>query len=370
MTRLEDVIRQLEIIAPPALAESWDNVGLLVGDASAKVTRTLLTIDYTDAVAVEAREGNYDLVISYHPVIFEGVKRVTAQRSTRLIFDAIRRGISIYSPHTALDVADGGTNDVLADTLSLGHRQPLRKREPQSNHYKLVTFVPSDSIEQVSDALFKSGAGQIGAIGNYTKCSFRSAGVGTFQGNDASNPTIGTSGSFERVDEIRLEVLIEKAGVSQALRALRTAHPYEEVAFDLQLLAPVTPPVGIGRVGTLPSEITLEMVANLLRRSIGVDHLMVGGDNDAMIKTVAICAGAGGDLVRDAIAAKADLFITGELRHHSVLEALRSNMNVICTLHTNSERLTLTRLAERLRGALPNVEFTVSRVDRDPLRIT
>lgn len=369
MTPLAELLRALETIAPLGLAEPWDNVGLLVGDRAATVSRALLTIDYTDDVAAEVRREKADLVIAYHPVIFDGQKRITADRSMRLIFEAIRDGIAIYSPHTAFDVADGGTNDVLADTLSLGNRKPLRYRETKPTHYKLVTFVPSDAVDRVADALFSAGAGSIGKIGNYTHCSFRSAGTGTFKGNERSNPTVGEPGKLERAEEVRLEVILEHAFAQRAVDALKKAHSYEEVAFDLQMLAPLTVPAGIGRVGTLPSDITLEMVGNLLKRALGVDHLLYAGDKDAMIRTVALCAGAGGDLLKDAVAARADLFITGELRHHGVLEALRAGMNVICTLHTHSERLALTHLARRLGEAVPKVDFIVSSVDRDPLSI-
>lgn len=369
MKPLNEVLKELETIAPLELAETWDNVGLLVGDRSATVSRALLTIDYTDDVAAEAREQKCELVISYHPVIFEGHKRMTSDRATRLIFDAIRNGVAIYSPHTALDVAEGGTNDVLADCLSLGNRRPLRYRETKPTHYKLVTFVPTDAVDKVADALFAAGAGSIGQIGNYTNCSFRSPGIGTFKGNDASNPAVGEAGKFERVEEMRLEVILEKSHAQTAVEALRKAHPYEEVAFDLQMLAPLTVPAGIGRVGTLPSEITLEMVANLLKRSIGVNHLLLAGDKDAMVKKVAICAGAGGELVKDVLASKPDLYITGELRHHSALELQRAGVNVICTLHSNSERLTLQHVARRLREAIRGVEFMLSSRDRDPFQI-
>lgn len=369
MNRVSDVVAEIEKIAPPALAEPWDNVGLLVGEATAPTRRVLLTIDYTDDVAAEVRESKCDFVICYHPVIFDGIKRLTSSRNTRLVFEAVRDGISIYCPHTALDAADGGTNDVLADTLSLQNRQALRYGDSPSTHYKLVTFVPPDAADRVADALFAAGAGSIGKIGNYTHCSFRSAGTGTFKGNEDSKPTVGKAGELERVAELRLEVLVDKQSAPRAIQALREAHPYEEVAFDLQVLAPLTVPAKVGRVGQLPSPITLEMVANLLKRSIGLDHLLMAGNKDTMIKTVALCAGAGSELVKEVLKAKADLYITGELRHHSVLELLRAEVSVLCTLHTNSERLVLSRLADRLRTTLPGVEWIVSSRDRDPLRI-
>src|SRR3989440_9194913 len=156
---LSDLIRILESIAPTGLAESWDNVGLLAGDPGQPVTAALLTIDYTPQVAEEARQHRCDLVVAYHPPIFDGLKRIAAPS---LIFDAIRRGVAIYSPHTALDVADGGTNDMLADVLGLQDRQPLRLIEPKALACKLVTFVPEAEVERVAAALFDAGAGRIG----------------------------------------------------------------------------------------------------------------------------------------------------------------------------------------------------------------
>lgn len=367
MIRLQTIIEAMEKIAPLGAAESWDNVGLLVGDRAQTVTRVMLTIDYTANVAAEAMEASCDLVIAYHPPLFKPVARLTADRPTGLLFDAIRRGTAIYSPHTALDAAEGGTNDVLADGVSLADRRPLRIAQPTARYLKLVTFVPADALEKVSDAIFVAGAGKIG--GNYSRCSFRTEGTGTFQGDEGSSPAVGKAGQFESVPEVKIETVLPIDKVEPVLAALRKSHPYEEPAFDLVSL--VTPPEtnGQGRLGKLPGEATLEMVANLLKRYLDVDRLLISGDPDRLIRKVAICAGAGGSLLPEAIAAKADLFITGELRHHDALAAAAAGVSVIATLHSNSERIALTRLAERLRGAVGGVEFVLSKSDRDPFTI-
>lgn len=365
-TKLSEFIAAIESFAPTSLAEPWDNVGLLAGDRSQAVARAMLTIDYTPDVADEARQAGCDLIVSYHPPIFEGHKRITADGATALVFDAIRRGVAIYSPHTALDVAEGGTNDVLGDAIALTHRRPLRLRDARATHHKVIVYVPTDAGDRVADAMFDAGAG---GIGRYSRCSFRGEGVGTFQGDETTNPAIGSAGTFERVAETRLEMLAPIATLDRVLAAMKAAHPYEEVAFDLLPLVPTAAPVGIGRIGTLPSAITLEMVTNLLKRSLGVDRLLIAGDPNAMISTVAVCAGAGGELLKDAIAAKADLYLTGEIRHHDALRANRAGMNVICALHSNSERATLAVLAKRLGERLPGVAFSISQQDRDPFQI-
>src|SRR5690348_8683031 len=196
--KLSDLISTLEQIAPTRYAESWDNVGLLAGDPAQQVSKALLTIDYTADVADEARRLGCDAVIAYHPPIFDPIKRITAGS---LIFDAIRRGVAIYSPHTALDVAEGGTNDVLCDILGLQDRSPLRLADTKASQYKLVTFVPEEHLERVSRALFEAGAGR---IGKYSSCSFRSNGTGTFFGEEGTQPSVGQSGRLEEAPEIRI----------------------------------------------------------------------------------------------------------------------------------------------------------------------
>ncbi|MGC4056844.1 MAG: Nif3-like dinuclear metal center hexameric protein [Chitinophagaceae bacterium] len=364
---MAEFVDVLDSIAPPSLAEPWDNVGLLVGDRAQPVRRALLTIDYTPAVAVEAKEKSCDVIVAYHPPIFEAVKRITASKPNDLLFDAIRRGIAIYSPHTALDVADGGTNDVLADVLSLSERRPLKLRDAKSTEFKLVTFVPENAVEKVSEALFAAGAGR---IGNYSSCSFRSRGQGTFFGEAGTNPTVGQAGKLEIADEVRIETVVPIRSISTVVAALRTAHPYEEPAFDLQTLAAPPLAIGLGRVGRTPGDATAEMLVNLLKRALGVGSVLLAGDPQKLVRKVAVCAGAcGGDLLKEAIAQNVDLYITGEMRHHDALLAVRAGLTVVCTLHSNSERITLPRYADLIRAKMSSVELLMSSVDADPFTI-
>ena len=369
---LRHVIDVLEEIAPTRNAEAWDNVGLLVGDPAQAVTRAIFCIDYTAAVAAEAQQAKCDLVIAYHPVIFDPIKRIVAGQSN-VVFDAIRRGVAIYSPHTALDVADGGTNDMLADAIGIapadqgGTRGPLRLIEPKANQYKLVTFVPEKDVERVAQALFAAGAGR---IGNYTQCSFRSPGTGTFYGEEGTtNPTVGRSGKLEQAPEIKVETVMPIARLSEVLSALRAAHPYEEPAFDLVQLAAPPEKLGQGRLGKLASPAPCAQVIERIKRELGLNHLLLAGPSDGTITTAACCAGACGDLLNDALKAKAELYLTGEMRHHDALRAASAGMTVVCTLHSNSERAVLKRLAERISGRLPDLAVTISEADRDPFAI-
>ena len=360
--KLADLVAALEEIASTRLAESWDNVGLLAGDPEQNVTRAMLCIDYTREVAREAAKSKCDAIIAYHPPIFDGLKRITAGS---VIFDAIRRGVAIYSPHTALDVAAGGTNDVLADALGLQDRAPLRIVEPKANQYKLVTFVPEKDVERVARALFDAGAGR---IGDYTQCSFRSPGTGTFFGAEGTNPTVGRRGKLERASEIRIETVMPIARLNEVLSALRQSHPYEEPAFDLVQLAAPPEKIGQGRIGSVPRTDRAAIFARI-KSALKLSHLLIAGPLRGPVTRAACCAGSCHEFLDDAIAADAQLFLTGELRHHDALKAAAAGMTVVCTLHSNSERAVLTRLKRRLGAALPRFAVVLSRTDRDPFAV-
>lgn len=363
--KLTDLCAAMESIAPTRHAESWDNVGLLVGDVSQPVARVLLTIDLTREVFDEAVEVGCDCVIAYHPPIFEPIKRLGAGS---VVYDAIHRGMAIYSPHTALDVAANGTNDVLADALYLADRRPLRAIKPASaGHVKLVAFVPAADVETVAGALANAGAG---IIGDYTRCSFRSPGTGTFLGGESTTPAVGRKGALERVEELRLEMVVPLARLSQCVAALRESHPYEEPAFDVvPLLEPAPAGVGMGRIGTFADPVARDVLVARVKRELMIDHVLVAGPTSGEVTTVACCAGSCGSMLDDAIAHGVELFLTGELRHHDALKAARAGVTVVATLHSNSERRALTRLAESLAAALPKLLVQVSRRDRDPFAV-
>lgn len=360
---LSRIVAQLERIAPTRDAESWDNVGLLAGDPRQDVSTALLTIDYTDEVARERESLGCELVIAYHPPIFHPIKRLTAGD---LVFEAVRRGIAIYSPHTALDVAEGGTNDVLCDVLGVSRRWPLKLSESKTAQYKLVTFVPEDAVEKVSHALFDAGAGR---IGKYSACSFRSSGTGTFFGEEGTHPTVGQSGRMESAPEVRLETVVPIAKVATVVEALRKSHPYEEPAFDLNQLAAPPQGIGIGRLGEFDVPLPRSQLLDRVKRGLEINHLLVAGPTEGAARRVAVCAGACGELLDQAIAEQAELYLTGEMRHHDAIKAARAGLTVVCTLHSNSERLALKRLKQRLEEGLPGLACHLSRSDRDPFAV-
>lgn len=359
MMQVNDLVNAMEQIAPTRFAETWDNVGLLAGDPNREIRRIFLTIDYTQEVAAEGRQWGCQAVVAYHPPIFQPLKRLSAGG---VVFDAIERGVAIYSPHTALDVADGGTNDLLADVLGLEGRLPLRPMEAKAGHCKLVTFVPREQVGPVSEAMFSAGAGR---IGNYTHCSFQSDGVGTFWGQEGANPTVGSAGQLERVDEVRLEAVVPVDGIRPVIEALRRSHPYEEPAFDLVQLAAVPADRGQGRIGTI-KPMTRRQIIERIKHELGLSQVLVAGPVEGTITRAAACAGSCGDLLQDALRQKAELYLTGEMRHHDALAAAQAGMTVICTLHSNSERAVLRRVQRRLQEMLAGVEVECAQSDRDP----
>ncbi|MFH1418911.1 MAG: Nif3-like dinuclear metal center hexameric protein [Planctomycetota bacterium] len=359
----------MERIAPTRAAEDWDNVGLLAGDAAWPVRKVLLTIDMTAAVLDEAKRGRIDAVVSYHPPIFRAVKRMVPDRSQQegLAAEALAHRIAIYSPHTALDAAPGGTNDTLASLCGLRDLRPMTTIATGEPQCKLVVFVPVAQVEGVAEAIFAAGAGR---IGEYEKCSYRLSGEGTFFGTDTTNPAIGKRGRLERVEEIRLEAVLPKRRVADVTTAVRRSHPYEEPAFDVYPLEAVANEgIGSGRIGDFAKPVKVSAIAKALARKTGATNAMLIGGPGRNVKRGIVYVGAAGsmpfEIACDACG-EGDVVITGEVSHHSALRYQRCGAAVVALGHWASERPALRPLAVRLKREQPDVEVSVSRADRDP----
>jgi dinuclear metal center YbgI/SA1388 family protein len=365
------VIDHLEKLAPPCLSAEWDNVGLLLGSRSAGVTRIMTCLTVTPESAGEAIERKADLIVSHHPILFRAVKRLTEDSSEgRMLLGLIRANVAVYSPHTAFDNAAGGINELLARKLGLVEVGPLRLNSQTrsagegTRQIKLVVFVPDSDLARVSDALFAAGAGR---IGEYSECSFRLAGTGTFHGSAASNPTIGQKGRREEASEWRLEVVCPERRLGEVVAAMRKAHSYEEPAFDLYPLAPLPATTGEGRLGSLPMAVPLADLAGRLRQAISCGRVQIVGEASRQVRRVAIVCGAGGELMNDAIRAQADVFLTGEMRFHDYLAARAQGLALLLPGHYATERCGVEDLAARLRAAWPDVEIWASEKEVDPV---
>lgn len=359
--RLRDVLLALEQIAPLRHAESWDNVGLIAGDPAAPVTRALLAIDATAAVADEAARERCELIVAYHPPVFEGMKSVPA---TSLVHRAIRDGIALYSPHTALDVAPGGTNDLLADVLGLGARAALKPAPPRETSCKLVALVPVGEVDRAAQALFDAGAGATVSHAEYVR---RSPETGTLGGGEGVSGGAGEGPG--RTPLARLEATVPLARQEAVIEALRAALPGEELPFEIVRLVARADGTGIGRAGVLPAPVPRGELIERIKRGLGVQALLVAGPTAGEVTRVAVCAGAGRGLLNEALARKTELYLTGELPHHDALRAAAAGMTVVCALHSNSERATLPRVKARLEELVPGLEVRISQEDRDPFTL-
>jgi dinuclear metal center YbgI/SA1388 family protein len=360
-----DVSHVLETLAPAKLAQSWDNVGLLAGDPKHGCRSLLLCIDLTPEVMAEAISKKCDMILAYHPVIFKPISRVRADSTDTdaIIHKAITTGIAIYSPHTAMDAAPGGTNDVLAGMCDLNEVEPFEYVSESAKESKLVTFVPPTQLDAVCKAMSDAGAGR---IGDYEQCSYRLEGQGTFFGTDETNPAVGKKGQLETVKEIRIEMVAPNHRLPEIIDALLHAHPYEEPAYDVYPLA-APPSFGIGRVGQLPKGTTLQSLGQKLQEATGSEVAMMVGKPSARIRRAAVCVGAAGRLpLEKARSRDCDVVVTGEMRHHDALTLLRMNKTAIVLGHWESERPTLHYLGRLLPKLVRGLKVTVSRKDGGP----
>jgi dinuclear metal center YbgI/SA1388 family protein len=374
MLTVAAVVDHLERLAPTRLAADWDNVGLLLGDRAAPVSRIMTCLTVTPSSAAEAVDRQASLIVTHHPILFRAAKRLTADNSEgRMLLALARAGVAVYSPHTALDNAAGGINDLLAGKLGLVEVGPLRRGGPTTQarsasegtrQCKLVVFVPENDLARVQDAVFAAGAGR---IGEYRECSFRLAGTGTFFAGDAANPTVGQKGRREEVGEWRLEVVCPEARLGDVVAAMRKAHSYEEPAFDLYSLTAAPSGLGEGRVGQLPAASTLAELAVKLRAELRCGPVGVVGEPGRQVRRVAIVCGAGGDLLGDAVRARADVFLTGEARFHDYLAAQAQGLALLLPGHHATERCGVEDLAGRLRGQWDGVEVWASERESDPV---
>ena len=366
-TIVTDVCAAMEAIAPTALAQEWDNVGLLAGDLQAAVRRVMLTIDLTGPVVDEAIRKKIDLIVSYHPPIFKPIRSLCTPGSgmESLVFRCIRKGMAIYSSHTALDAADGGTNDALAHLCGIEQTDPLEYVDaPGEDQCKFIVFVPPQKLEGVADAIFRAGAGH---VGDYSRCSYRTRGEGTFFGGSTTRPAAGHRGRMEHVQEVRLESVVCTKDLARVIHAMRLVHPYEEPAFDIYPLTP--PPVrGIGRCGRLSKTTTLEKLARRLQFQTKATGVQIVGERAQSVDEVVIVAGAAGSLPFRIPLSDRHVIITGEIRHHDALTIGRYGCSAIALGHWASERPVLKPLTQRLAELLPGLSLSISASDCDPLR--
>lgn len=357
---ISDLITTLENIAPPDLAADGDTIGLQVGSRGREVRRVCVTLDVTQDIIDKAVSLAPDIIVAHHPLIHTPLAAVSEDSPVgRRVTKLIRSDIALYVMHTNFDCAPGGTNDVLADLLGLTDRSPLdvSRRDP---FYKIAVFVPGDHVERVRDAMAETGAGRIGM---YTYCSFRTPGIGSFVPLGLAQPFIGSVGKLEEVEEYRLEMICSGSWLDEVLPAMLEAHPYEEVAYDVYELANEPIPYGFGRVGNLKSPTTLPLFAELVRSTLEPKYMKVEGDPAKPIRRVALCSGSGSGMWNEAVKAGADVYLTGDTKHHDILDANAAGLAIIDAGHYETETPGMRSLADNLRVSLAGSGVDVAYIE-------
>jgi dinuclear metal center YbgI/SA1388 family protein len=354
------IAEAVEHIAPLPLAEEWDNCGLQVGDPAAPVGRVLVALTPLPEVFEEAEEMGADFLLFHHPLIFDPLTSlVTSSYPGDLLARAIQADFAVYVAHTSYDAAPAGVSVALAGTMGL--QGPLRVLSPRGALRKLVVFVPEENVDAVAEALSRAGAG---VIGDYTECTFRSAGTGTFRGGGEANPYLGEKGRLERVQEVRVETVVPAHAVGRAVDAATAAHPYEEVAMDVYSVEGFPEGCGYGRVGILPEPLTAEELRERISRSLGFEARLVTVLEPARpVVRVAVLGGSGGSFVPEAAASGAEAYVSGDLDYHDALVAESLGLVAIDAGHAATELPSLEPLAWRLTE-LVDVPVEVSRVRR------
>jgi dinuclear metal center YbgI/SA1388 family protein len=365
--KIEQIAAKIEEIVPLKLAQEWDNVGLLIGDARRDVKNILLTIDITGEVLAEAKRLRTNLIVSYHPVIWDGLKQITAGGAGGVVYELVRSGIAVFSMHTALDAATGGLNDGLAEIVGIADAEPIGDwvDSPSGENYKVVVFVPVESAAKVSNAVFAAGAG---AIGNYSHCSFQTEGTGSFLPLAGARPTIGKKGKVQKVAEVRFETIVPAEKLAGVIGAMKKAHPYETPAFDCYRLYQSQGKFGLGRIGKLAKPMQLDKVIERIKKQTGAKAIGIIGREKRLVRKAAVCAGSCGNIINSVIGAGCDLYVTGELKHHHALAAQEAQLTCICLSHSVSERFILKKFASKLKRQLANINVRISKKDAEPFR--
>ena len=361
--KIKEIISVLEEMAPLAYAEDFDNVGLLVGDQETEATGVLVCHDALENVIEEAITKKCNLVVCFHPILFSGLKKITGKNYVeRAVIKAIKNDIAIYAVHTALDNHQEGVNKIFCDALGLINTKVLI---PKHNFIrKLVTYTIPENAEEVRNALFDAGAG---TIGNYENCSFNSKGIGTYMGNEHSNPQIGERFEFVQGDEIKIEVTFEKHLENKILKALFKSHAYEEVAYEIYELQNQHQNIGLGMIGELETPMEAEAFLHFAKEKMQCGGIRHSDFTGKKIKKVAVLGGAGSFAIKNAIQAGADAFLTADLKYHQYYEA--ENQLLLADIgHFESERYTKNYIVDFLRKKILNFAIIFSEENTNPVK--
>jgi len=367
---VSEITNLLEEVAPLHYAEGFDNVGLLVGNPQQEVSKVLVTLDTLENIVDEAIKKGCNLIISFHPIIFKGLQKINGSNYVeRVVIKAIQHNIAIYAIHTALDNHWQGVNHMICEKLGLQNQEILIPKAETIK--KLTVFVPNKATEEVKNALFNIGAGH---IGNYENCSFSNTGIGSFKGNNDSNPTTGEKNKLHREEETQVQLTFASHLTPKIIQTLHQVHPYEEVAYEVTSLENFNQKIGMGMIGELPKALTEQEALQLVQdtfKSKGIRH---SAFLKRPIKRIAVLGGSGAFAIKNAIKAKADLFITADIKYHEFYQA-ESKLIVADIGHYESEQYTKNLIVSLLRKKISNFapifnleDIIISEINTNPIK--
>ncbi|MCK4661270.1 MAG: Nif3-like dinuclear metal center hexameric protein [Bacteroidales bacterium] len=361
--KIKDIVNFLEDIAPLSLQEEYDNSGLITGNNENNVNAVLLAIDVTEEVIDEAISIGADMIISHHPVIFSGIKKLTGGNYVeRIIIKAIKNNIAIYAAHTNFDSISDGVNSRICDKLELINTKILSSS--QGKLKKLVTFIPVKYIDKVRDAIFEAGAGM---IGKYDKCSFNVVGDGTFRASENSTPFIGDIGKIHDEKEIRFETVFPEYLKSKIINVLINTHPYEEVAYDIYPLENNYNKIGMGMIGELQNKVDTKEFLFQVKNIFNTEFIKHTKIIKNKIKKIAVCGGSGSFLLKNAIKKGADIFISADFKYHQFFDS-ENKIIIVDIGHYESEQFTKDIFYEILTKKFPKFAFHLTKINTNPIK--
>ncbi len=361
--KIAEIITVFEELAPISLQEHYDNAGLITGNDGWECTGVLCTLDAIEAVVNEAKALNCNLIVAHHPIIFKGLKKINGKNYVeRTIINAIKSDIAIYAIHTNLDNVIGGVNNKIADQLNLQNRRVLLPKE--SMLMKLYTFIPGDHAEKVRNAIFNAGAGN---IGNYSECSFNAEGKGTFKAGENTTPFVGEKNIRHEENEVKTEVIFPSYLKERILNALFAAHPYEEVAYDIVALSNSHNNIGSGLIGELSQPVLEIKFLTLLKQAFNLRVIRHTELLQKPVKKIAVCGGTGSFLIGSALAEKADIYVTADIKYHEFFDADKK-MVIVDIGHWESEQFTIDLLHSVLQAKFPNFAVLKTKTGTNPVQ--
>lgn len=363
MVKIKEIIDALEKLAPPTYQESYDNSGLITGDKNWEVSGIMVSLDCIESVIDNAIEKRCNLIVAHHPIVFKGLKKLNGKNYVeRTIIKAIKNDIAIYAIHTNLDNVHSGVNQKIANQIGLINTRILAPKKQLLE--KLVVFVPQESTTEVLEALYNIGAGE---IGNYSHCSFKVNGTGSFKPNENANPLIGKRDQLEEVNEDRVEIMYPSHLSHAVINTLKEVHPYEEVAYYISQLENENQEVGSGMIGQLEKEMTSQAFLTHLKESMGLSSIRYTVKDVDIIKNVAVCGGAGSFLLATAMAQKADAFVTADFKYHEFFDG--EGKTLIADIgHYESEKFTKELLHSFLTEKFANIATYLTEVNTNPVK--